>query len=95
MILYLTEVYGGRSLLTFKKPLRHKIDHTDIWDMFPQYGEPIDVRHLCQGGIRTAIGTKRTGLILAPLTPTRVRLVLEVIDVDRLVPLCPDASSLI
>lgn len=93
MIAYLTEVYGGRSLLTHKIPLRYRIEHTDIWDMFPQYGEPLDVRHLCQGGVRTLISTKRTGLVLAPLRPTMVRINCFVLEPEKLIPLCPDAAS--
>lgn len=97
MIVYLTEVNGGRAMLTAKEPIIQLIDHTRIMDAFSVPGEPLDVRHMCQPGVRLLINSKATGMCLAPLTPTLVRIHCTVLEKEKLVPLlsCHDPALLI
>ncbi len=95
MIVYLTEVYGGRAMLTAEKPVIQLIKYTNIMDAFSLPGEPLDVRHMCQPGVRLLLNSKASGMVLAPLTPTLVRINCHVLEKDKLVPLCHDAALLI
>lgn len=62
MKLWLTRVNGGRYLLTLLKPLIMPIrgvkgpDGQPVLDAFEKGGEPIAVRYLCEGGIRSLFG---------------------------------------
>ena len=82
---YWTEVHGDRVLLTMNPPTIAPIKHTTILDAFSIVGEQLDVRHLCREGTRRAINSRKTGKVLAPLTPTRVRMTFEVLDEHLLV----------
>ncbi len=86
MNLYATKVRGGRIMLTHKRPVVMEIDYTDKLDAFPVAGEPIAVQHLCPDGFRMAIKTSVTGKDLRPLIPTRIRLTIEVLDKNLLIP---------
>jgi hypothetical protein len=75
MKLWLTRCNGGRYLLTVLKPkiapIKGVYDENGlpVEDAFEVTGEPIAVRYLCEGGIRSLFG--RT---LPPLTPTKIEL---------------------
>ncbi len=71
-------------MLTLDPPVIQPIKFTNILDAFPLYGEPIAVLHMCQPGVRLLINTAKTGKVLRPLTPTRIRLMCEVIDTHLL-----------
>ncbi len=86
MNLFATKVRGGRVMLTLKRPSVQEIDYTEHLDAFPVPGEPIAVQHLCPDGFRTAIRTSSTGKDLRPLIPTRVRITIEVLDKNLLIP---------
>lgn len=59
MKLWLTRCHGGRYLLTAMKPLilpirGYKTEAGEpVYDAFERGGEPIAVRYLCEGGIRS------------------------------------------
>lgn len=74
MILYLTRCNGGRYMMTLLEPSIHRILGTSFEDVFEAHGDPITVRYMCEEGIKRALGTT-----LAPLTPTKVKLTLELI----------------
>ena len=86
MNLYATKVRGGRVMLTMKRPTIQCIDYTEELDAFPMPGEPIAIQHLCYDGFKTAVKSRQTGLYLRPLIPTRVRLTIEVLDKNLMVP---------
>lgn len=73
-------------MLTLKRPTIQAIDYTEELDAFPMPGEPIAIQHLCEDGFKTAIKARQTGLYLRPLIPTRVRVTIEVLDKDLLIP---------
>ncbi len=51
------------------KGLRDAISGAPIFDAFERAGEPVAVRHLCQGGVKALLGT------LPPyLSPTQIDL---------------------
>ncbi len=62
MKLWLTRCYGGRYILTALKPTITQIrglkgpNGETISDAFERPGEPIAVRYLCEGGIRSLFG---------------------------------------
>ncbi len=62
MKLWLTRVHGGRYILTALRPTITQIKgfKTDkgepIFDAFERPGEPIAVRYLCEGGIKSLFG---------------------------------------
>lgn len=62
MKLWLTRCYGGRYLLTAMKPFILPIrgvkgpDGQPVMDAFERGGEPIAVRYLCEGGVRSLFG---------------------------------------
>lgn len=59
MKLWLTRCHGGRFILTALKPTITQIrgfknpDGSAIYDAFERPGEPIAVRYLCEGGIKS------------------------------------------
>lgn len=69
MKLWLTQVNGGRYMLTLLRPTIATIRGTAIRDAFERPGEPIAVKHLCAAGVRSLFGRE-----FAPLTPTKVNL---------------------
>lgn len=93
MVVWLTEVHGDRSMITKKAPEIDYIDGTKILDAFALKGERLDIRHLCQAGIRGAINTARTGMVLAHLVPTRVCITVEVLEPGKLVPLVSEHTA--
>ncbi len=81
MKLWLTRVNGGRYLLTLMKPLIMPIrgvkgpDGQPVLDAFERGGEPIAVRYLCEGGIRSLFGKDFPFLV-----PTKIELTAKEID---------------
>ena len=81
MKLWLTRVNGGRYLLTLLKPLISPIrgvkgpDGKPVLDAFEREGEPIAVRYLCDGGIRSLFGRDFPHLV-----PTKIELTAKEID---------------
>lgn len=73
--MWLTRVHGGRYLITLFEPVIAKIRGTDHLDAFERVGEPIAIRYLCEGGVKSFIGEH-----LPPLTPTRVELSVTILD---------------
>ena len=74
MKLWLTKVHGGRYLVTALKPIIARIRGTPHMDAFERVGEPIAVRYLCEGGIKSLLGTT-----LEPLVPTKVEVTAELL----------------
>lgn len=89
MKLWLTRCYGGRYILTALKPTITQIrglkgpNGEQIFDAFERPGEPIAVRYLCEGGIRSLF--KKDFPLLVPvkidLTAKEIEKINE-IDVD-------------
>ena len=69
MKLWLTQVDGGRFLLTVLEPIIARIRGTERFDAFERVGEPIAVRYLCAPGILALMGR-----LPPPLTPTKIEL---------------------
>jgi hypothetical protein len=69
MKLWLTRCNGGRYLLTALRPTISPIrgfrdpDGHQVMDAFEHDGEPIAVRYLCEGGIKTLFGKEFPYLI--------------------------------
>lgn len=43
-------------MLTLLEPLYCKIAGTEYFDFYIQSGEPLGVRHLCPGGVKSIVG---------------------------------------
>ena len=56
MKLWLTRQYDGSYMLTLLKPHIVEVNGTEHKDAYIQLGEPIGVRFLCAGGIRSVLG---------------------------------------
>ena len=69
MKLWLTRCHGGRCIVTYHKPIIQRIFGTRNFDAFEHPGEPVGVRHLCEGGIESLLGH-----VPEPLTPVRIEL---------------------
>lgn len=81
MKLWLTRCYGGRYILTALKPTITQIrglrgpNGEEILDAFERPGEPIAVRYLCEGGIRSLFGKD-----FPLLQPTKIDLTAKEIE---------------
>ncbi len=81
MKLWLTRVNGGRYLLTLMKPLIMPIrgykdkEGNPVLDAFERVGEPIAVRYLCEGGIKSLFGKEFPYLV-----PTKIELTAKEIE---------------
>ena len=53
---WLSRQRDGNYMLTRLQPVRVKILGTEFYDFYLQHGEPIGVRHLCPGGIKSIFG---------------------------------------
>lgn len=62
-------------MLTHLRPEIHRIEGTRINDAFEVPGEPIGVRHLCEGGIKALFG-----ILPEELVSRRVKLTAEFVD---------------
>jgi hypothetical protein len=69
MKLWLTRCHGGRYMVTNHQPIIQRITGTRDLDAFESPGEPVGVRHLCEGGIESLLGH-----VPEPLTPVRIEL---------------------
>lgn len=56
-------------MLTYLPPTIERIRGTKDMDAFEQVGEPIGIRHLCEGGIKSLFGH-----LPEPLTPVRIEI---------------------
>lgn len=77
--MWLTRCHGGRSMLTYLKPVIDRIYGTRILDAFAAVGEPTEVKHLCEAGVR-----KQFGELPEMLIPRRVRMTCEFVDYDSM-----------
>jgi len=75
--LWLTRCHGDRYMLTYLPPVIARIVGTRHHDAFEDSGEPISIRHLCEGGVMAQLGLTQP---LKPLTPTRVWLAMEFLE---------------
>jgi hypothetical protein len=67
--LWLTKCDGGRYMLTALCPTIARIRGTTKMDAFERVGEPINVKHLCEPGIKAFLGVE-----LEPLEPTKIEI---------------------
>lgn len=81
MKLWLTRCHGGRYILTALKPTITQIrgfrgpNGEEIFDAFERPGEPIAVRYLCEGGIRSLFKKD-----FPYLTPVKIELTAKEIE---------------
>jgi len=67
---YLTRRSNGLYLLTYQKPIIHKIGMTDREDAYIPYGDGLGVNNLCEWFVEYMFGIKD----LEPLTSVRVKI---------------------
>jgi hypothetical protein len=72
-ILWLTKVDGGRYLITKTKPVRGRILGTRKDEMDAPF-DPLAFRHICEASV-----IYLSGKVLPPLTPTRIRMTVEIL----------------
>lgn len=53
MKLWLSRQHDGSHMLTYLKPIWKGVKGTAYEDFYIEPGEPIGVRHLCQGGVKS------------------------------------------
>lgn len=70
---WLTQCHSKAYMITLLRPKIAKIRGTQHLDAFERIGEPFIVKHMCAAGIRSMFGRE-----FAPLTPTRVNLIVSV-----------------
>jgi len=76
MNLHLSRQADGRYMLTALPPIRAAVRGAGgAEDLYLRAGEPIGIRHLCQGGVRALFGVE-----LKPLESVRVELTGHVVE---------------
>lgn len=83
---YFTKGRRG-TFMTNREPIIHPIDYIGELDVYPVHGESIDVRNLCEDGVRLMINTRRTGLVLPSLVPVLGRFTWVCLEPEKLIPL--------
>lgn len=73
--MWLTRVQGGRYYLTHLKPVIHRVYGTRRMDVYARYGEPTEVKHLCEPGV-----LRQFGSLGELLVPRKVRLMAEFVE---------------
>lgn len=53
MKLYLTRQHDGSYMLTAFRPIVTRVRGTSFDDVYLRHGEPIGIRHLCAGGVKS------------------------------------------
>jgi hypothetical protein len=56
--LWLSRQRDGNYMLTFLKPNKYKVLGAAVQDFYIKPGEPIGIRHLCPGGVKTVFGVE-------------------------------------